>query len=72
MEIPSHGVVADVEGVISRGYVRVGTALDNECILLAADNVNLGDEQPVDVPGDAPSHVTYGFKHILRNVEFTT
>lgn len=58
MEIPSDGVIGDVEGMVPRGHVGVGPTLHHECVLLAADHVDLRDQQPIDVPGDAPAHVT--------------
>ncbi len=50
-------VVGDVERVVVGRPLRVGAALDDEGVRLAADHRDLRDEQPVHVPGDAPAHV---------------
>lgn len=64
--IPSHRVVGDVEGVVSRWDRGVGAAFHHEGVLLATHHRHLGDQQAVDVPGDAPAHVTCTTMDTLR------
>ena len=55
--VPPLRVVRDVERVVVGRPVRVRAALDHEGVRLAADHRDLGDEEAVDVPGDAPADV---------------
>ena len=57
VEVPADGVVGDVEGMVPRRHLRVGASLHHERVLAAAHHVDLRDQQPVDVPRDAPAHV---------------
>ena len=52
------GVVGDVERVVGGRRVRVLSALDDEGVGFAPDYVNLGNEETVDVPRNAPADVT--------------
>ena len=56
--IPSLGIVRDVEGMVSRGLVGIVATLDHEGVGLAADHVDLGDEETVNVPSNAPANMT--------------
>ena len=56
--ITTDGIVGDIEGMIARGRLGIVTALDDEGVLLASDDVDLRDEKAVYVPGDAPADVT--------------
>lgn len=55
----AYGVIANVEGMILGGYVRIVAALHNKGVGLSSYHMNLGNQQTVNVPGDTPAHVTY-------------
>lgn len=59
MLVATDRIIANVEGMILGGYVRIVATLDNERIGLAPHHMNLGNEQTIDVPRDAPADVTY-------------
>ena len=56
--VSAFGVVGDVERVVGGRRVRVLSALDDEGVGFAPDYVNLGNEETVDVPRNAPADVT--------------
>lgn len=59
MEVSSHRIVGDVEGMVPGGHVWIVPALYDEGVLAPAHNIDLRNEQTVDVPRNTPSHVTY-------------
>lgn len=64
--VSAHGVVGYVEGVVLGRHGGVYPAFGDERVLLAADHVDLGDQQTVDVPRDAPAYVTCTHTIIYR------
>lgn len=44
--------------MVSRGLVGIVATLDHEGVGLAADHVDLGDEETVNVPSNAPANMT--------------
>lgn len=55
--VSSNWIIGDVEGMVARRHRRVVASFHHERVLPAADHVDLGDEEPVDVPGDTPAYV---------------
>ena len=51
-------VVGDVEGVVGGRLAGVVASLDDERVGLSPHDVYLGDHEAVDVPRDAPTHVS--------------
>lgn len=57
VDISSHGVVGDVEGVVLGRDAGVQPALHHKRVGLAAHHVDLRDEKTIDVVGYAPANV---------------
>jgi hypothetical protein len=57
--VASLGVVGDVERVVGGRGVGVVAALNDKRVGLAANDVDLGNHEAVDVPRDAPAHVAW-------------
>lgn len=57
--ITALGVVGDVEGVEFDGVFGVIACLDDESISFATNDGDLGDQETIHVPGDAPANSTY-------------
>lgn len=59
MLVATDRIIANVEGMIFGGYVGIVATLHDERIGLASHHMNLGNEQTIDVPRDAPADVAY-------------
>lgn len=59
MLVATDRIIAYVEGMILGGYVGIVATLHDERIGLAPHHMNLGNEQTIDVPRNAPADVTY-------------
>ena len=55
--VSSLWIVRDVERMIACRELLVVPALHHEGVSLASHHVDLGDEEAVNVPGDAPANV---------------
>ena len=56
--ISSLWIIRDVEWMVACWRVGVEATLDDKVVGLTPHHVDLGNEKPVDVPGNAPSDVT--------------
>lgn len=56
--ISTDSIIAYVEGMILGWYIRIVASLHDERVGLASHHMNLGNEQTIDIPGDAPAHMT--------------
>lgn len=51
-------IICDVEGMVSLRPVRVVASLHDEGVGLSPHHIDFRDEEAIDVPSNAPAHVT--------------
>ena len=60
-------IIGDVERVIASRVGRVVPSLGQDGVRDSSVHCHFRDEQPVEVPGDAPARVAYGENRVMHS-----